>query len=194
MYGQYFDAVEKTIIFADGINYPGSWWLGRVSGTNRTYGGCNIIIKSNWVTSLNFTYLEAYRTSFQYIFPKNNGVDITTGLGLCHITFDGKVQDCTCDRSRAFQPSNTSIVKNVIVSRFDVAFRTSQATFDDVKCLSGSRVWQFGGSSTNVVARGVYTEGTSAILVVNGKTGSSLTLIDSIVSGSPMIGSYIDND
>lgn len=191
---EYFDAVEKTIIFADGISSPGNWTLGRVSGTNRTYAGCNIIIKSTWLTSINFKYLEAYRTSFQYVFPKNNGVDISTGLGLCDISFDGKVQDCTCDRIRTFVPTNTSIVKNCIVSRFDIAFRTSQATFDDVKCLQGSRVWQFGGSTTNVVARGVYTEGTAAILVVNGKTGSSLTIIDSIVSGSPMFGSYIDND
>lgn len=190
----YWNDIEKTIIFADGLNGYGNWYFGRVSGTNRTYAGCNIIIKSTWLTSLNFTYLEAYRTSFQYVFPKNNGVDITGGPGLCHISFNGKVQDCTCDRSRAFVPTNTSIVKNCIVSRFDVAFNASQATFDDVKCLQGSRVWQFGGSTTNVVARGVYTEGTAAILVINGKTGSSLTIIDSIVSGSPMFGSYIDND
>lgn len=190
MYGQYFDAVERTIIFADGIEYPGSWWLGRVSGTNRTYGGCNIIMKSNWLSSLNFTYLEAYRTSFQYVFPKNNGVDIAeNGLGLCSISFGGNsiVQDCTSDRFRSFSPSNTSILKNVIVSRFDIAFNSSQATFNDVKCLSGSRVWQYAGN-THVTARGVYTEGTAVILLIGAGT-STITVIDSISDGSIIVNS-----
>lgn len=194
---EYWDDIEKTIVFADGLTGGGTWYFGRVSGTNRTYAGCNIIIKSTWLVSVAFTTLIAYRTSFQYVYPKNGYNDIHTGLGLCHISFSGNsiVQDVTCDRSRSFAPSNTSIVKNVIVSRFDVAFGASAATFDDVKCLSGSRVWQFGGNTTKVTARGVYTEGTYAILVINGKTGSSLTLIDSqIQAGTEMFGSYIDND
>ena len=75
-----------------------------------------LIIKSTWLVSISFNSLIAYRTIFQYIYPKNNGVDISGNqLGLCHIGFGGNsiVQDCTCDRSRSFNPSNTSVMKEM---------------------------------------------------------------------------------
>lgn len=57
---EYWTDYEKTIIFADGVSNPGRWTLGRITaGTERTFGGCNLIWKSTWLSSANFTALTA---------------------------------------------------------------------------------------------------------------------------------------
>jgi len=189
---QYWTDFEKTIILADGVTAPGRWTLGRVTtGTNRTFGGCNIIIKSTWLSDCSFTFLTAYRSSFIYkhtILP--SGEDIQAGIGLAGGGYSsGIMQDCTVDRFRNFTLNNAScIARNCIFSRFDNLLSASVAVFDGVKCLTGSRVWQISGSSTNITGRGVYTESSAAVLVINAG-GSSLTLIDSISDGGILVNS-----
>jgi len=191
--GQYWTDYEKTIILADGMLNPGRWTLGKISGDNNTSAGCNIIIRSTWLGNQTWTSLTAYRTNFIYLYPKNSsGNDITTGLGLTGGGFDlGLLHDCTVDRFRNFLPRAGTTVFNTIFSRFDNLFSNSAATFDTVKLLSGSRVWQISGGTTHITGRGVYTESTNIVLIVNA-AGSSLTIIDSISDGDILVSGTAD--
>lgn len=191
----YWYDVYKTIIFADGLTGGGgnNAEFGTISG-NLTKWGCKIIMSSAWLITSAWGTLNAYRTSFNYVYPVGY-----TGLGLCAGIFSsGILQDCTCDKFRSFQPTGNldCTFKNFIFSRFDTGFASYAANFDNVRLLSGSRCFQFGGSTINVVARGVYIEGAWVILVINGQTGSSLTLIDSDISNATgiMFGNYAGND
>lgn len=183
---QYWYDFEKTIIFADGMLNPYDWKLGNISGEN-TSAGCNLIFKQNAFSSVAWTTLNAYRTTFTYKFPVSpiTGGDLGTGLGVTSGSFNaGTMQDCTIDRFRGFVPISAGcVLNNCIFSRFDNLFSASTATFNGVKCLSGSRVWQISGSNVNVVARGVYATA-NAVLILNSNATSSLKIINSTVTGA----------
>jgi len=188
--GQYWADTKKTIIFVDGTEGSTQHWdFGTKSGTDQTEYGCHIISRTCWLTTYDWGELNAYRTTFEYVdeYSSNySGANFSSGI----------MQDCTVDTFRNFIPSGGSncTIKNCIFSNFDNLFSASAANFDGVKCLGGSRIWQIGGSSTNVVARGVVSEGAYAVLVVNGVTGSSLTIIDTIITGTAMAGNYVGNN
>lgn len=191
----YWSDIHKTIIFADGFKAGSSFHatFGGISG-NLTKWGCKIVISSAWLCNVTFGQLNAYRTDFNYVFPTKFYYG---GLGYAALGFySGTIQDCSIDKLRGFHPiGNTNCTfNNCIFSKFDNLFGGYSANFNDVKLLSGSRIWQIGGSTTNVVARGVDSEGTAGVLVVNGVTGSSLTIIDSVITGTPMFGNYAGND
>ena len=186
--------VTKTIIFADGFNGGSSFHchFGETSG-NQTKWGCRIVISSTWLSNCSWGKLIAYRTSFNYVFPS-----LESGLGLVSASFrSGLLQDCSIDKFRRFAPTGrlNCTFKNCIFSKFDNLFSVYTANFDGVKCLSGSRVWQSsGGGSTAIDARGVYTEGTSVILVVNSVAPAYISLVDSQFTGNKMIGNYAGNN
>ena len=179
----YWYDVEKTIIFADGVSFSTSANIqfGDISGTNLTSRGCNLIFTPTWLSSTNFGTCYMYRTHLTYLYPRRAaGTEIITGLGLIGLSFYGGIlQDCTIDRPRNFIPlgGSSCTFKNVIVSRFDNAFSSYAAVYDGIRMLSGSRVWQLGGTNT-VTGRDVYTESTNLVLLINA-TGS-LTIINSI--------------
>lgn len=181
---EYWVDFGKTIIFADGMATAGNWTLGRKSAFDETtYGGCNLVFKSTWLPSTTFTTLTAYRTQFSYMYPalSATGEDVTNGLGLASLSFSGLIQDCTVDRIRNFTPSNTSTINNCIFTRFDNLFSNFAATYNDVKCFNGARVWQL-SNLQNVTGRGVATDSTNIVLIVSAPS-SSLTTIDSISDG-----------
>lgn len=183
--GQYWYDWEKTIIFADGLSQTGNWQLGNITSGVITSGGCNIIVKTSWLSGLNFGTLTAYRTTFIYKYPLSSaGADLNgNSLGLCGGGFNaGIMQDCTVDRMRGFTPyASSCVVRNCIFSRFDNLFNNSAATFDDVKLLSGSRIWQISGGNINIVARGIYSYSAYVALAIGSNATSSMTTIDSVI-------------
>lgn len=186
----YWEDKLKTIILADGANIAQAgvnFTFGAISGSNYTSQGCEIIVTSNWLTSISFPNLYAYRTIFKYIFPQ---IPDPGQLGLTGGGFSaGIVQDCQVDRWRNFAPSAGCTVKNFVMSRFDNAFSNGSATFNSVRMLSGSRIWQISGGNQNIVGRGIYSESTYAVLVIGANSTSSLSTIDSIISQSISINS-----
>jgi hypothetical protein len=190
--GLYWEDKLKTIIFADwaDLNYTNSVFnFGAISGSNYTSQGCEILITSSWSVALTMPTLYAYRTIFKYIYP----VGIENGnLGLVSAGFNaGVVQDCQVDRFRGFYPyggANCSM-KNFTMSRFDNAFSNGSATFNNVRMLGGSRIWQIAGENQNIVARGVYSESTYAMLTIGANATSSLSTIDSQISQAILVNS-----
>jgi hypothetical protein len=183
--------LAKTIIFADGIsgsNYFNANF-GEIFGVQQTSLGCRIVISSTWLSLLSFGELFAYRTQFDYVRP----LVTTSRLGLVTGTFNsGIVQDCSVDRFRGFQPSgglNCSF-NNFIISNFDIAFGNNNANYNGVKMLNGSRVFQI--TNQQVTANGLITDQATAALVFNSSSGR-LTLIDSVITGEPLFGSYVLN-
>lgn len=194
--GLYWEDTEKTIIFADGmtLSHSGSTCnFGAITGSNRTYGGCNIIVASPWLTDLSFPILYAYRTMFQYLYPFVN-----SHLGLSSIAFnEGTVQDCQCDRFRNFIPTvttgKTRTIKNFIFSRFDAGFVNGNAVFENVRMLSGSRVWQATSSAGNTVeGKGVYIESAAAILLAG--QNNTLNAIDAEYSSDNDFRAIVNSD
>lgn len=190
--GLYWEDKLKTIIFADWVdfNYTNSvFTFGAISGSNYTSQGCEIIITSSWLTQITFPTLYAYRTIFKYIYPV--GID-DGNLGLTSAGFNaGVVQDCQVDRFRNFYPYGGAncLMKNFTMSRFDNAFGNYSATFNNVRMLGGSRIWQISGGNKNIVARGVYSESTYAVLVIGSNSTSSLSTINSQISLAILVNS-----
>lgn len=173
---QFWSDSFKTIIFADGWNCTSADLLfGRISGSNQTSGTCNIIVTSQWLSSLNPNILNAYRTNFLYVYPFEYG----TGIGLTALSWSsGMVQDCTCEKFRNFTPNSAvnCILKNFIFSGYDNAFSTGRATFLDVKMLQGSRAWQTAGNST-IYGKGAFIDGGNAVLWIG--LNNTVNLVDS---------------
>ena len=188
--GQYWQDTKKTIIFVDGTEGSSQHWeFGSKAGVNQTEYGCHIISRTCWLSSYSWGELNAYRTTFEYVDEYKSNFSVASFTS-------GIMQDSTVDTFRGFYPTGNlnCTFKNCIFSNFDNLFSAYAPTVDGLKCLGGSRIWQIGGGSTNVVARGLNSEGTSAVLVVGGVTGASLTIIDSIITGNPMFGNYAAND
>ncbi len=185
----YWTDSNKVIIFADGVGFwsNSTFNFGLISGSDRTYAGCEIIVTSNWLTTFSFGTLTAYRTIFKYISPPIMG---NIGLGLTSANVSsGTVTNCQVDNFRGFIPSASCTYNNLIMSRFDNAFDGSSATFNNVKMLSGSRIWQIAGGNTNVVGRGIFSSGTYAVLVSGSNSTSSLSTINSIIDISIFVNS-----
>jgi hypothetical protein len=102
------------------------------------------------------------------------------------------VQDCSVDRFRGFQASgglNCSF-NNFIMSNFDHGFGNNNANYNLVKLLNGSRVFQI--TNQQVTARGLIIDQASTALVISSSSGR-LTLIDSVITGEPLFGSFVGN-
>ena len=181
---------KKTIVFQGGLisNSDFNCQFGILNG-EQTYNGCNIIFSQTTLETFKFGELNAYSTSFEYTFQFDY-----TAQGLGYIAFySGTLQDCNLHRFRGVSPLGGSncIFKNTIISRFDNLFYGNTPTVNGLNCYRGSRVWQLSGSKS-VVARGLLIDGSNGVLCINAY--GSLTIIDSIINGSPMFGNYSGNN
>jgi len=183
--GMYWNDSEKNIIFGDGFDFPDQTitniTFGKISGDNLTYAGCNIDITSCWLANAMFGTLTAYRTVFRYIYPS----PYSSGLGLSTIYIRaGTVQDCQCDRFRGFIPNTSSVnIKNLTISRYDVAFNLGPGTYTNVRALYGSRLFQTTTSSV-INCRGLYTDTNSTSVVYLIGANAQVTLIDTVYKNS----------
>ena len=167
---------NKTIIFADGFNIGAgsNFRFGRTTG-NRTSRGCEIIITGSWLTTFSFPFLFAYRTIFKYIY---NITPEPIGLGLVGANFsNGILHDCQIDGFRNFGGTALCTYLNVTMSRFDNAFGAGASSFNNVRMLQGSRVFQTAGS-TNITARGLFVEGSWVLLIFG--LNNTINLINTI--------------
>jgi hypothetical protein len=186
--------IKKTIVFVDGISGNSNFncRFGAASG-EQTYDGCHIITMQSSLGAITFGELNAYSTSFEFTYQWS-----TTAQGYSYMSFSsGTLKDCNIHRFRAVSASGGSacIFDNTVISKFDNLFGSGSPTIKSLNVYQGSRVWQIAGSTKKVVAREVVVEGSNIVLCVNAYTGSSLTLIDSIITDTtPLFGNYTGNN
>ena len=172
--GLYWYDEDVSIAFTDGIS-PGSssnYQFGKISGELTDRGG-NLRFENTWLCSITFPTLNAYRSTFTFSYHISYG-----GIGLTYIRFNaGLIQDCHVVKLRYFQPNSLANckLKNVIMSGYDVGFGAGKAVFENVRALSGSRLYQLVGSQSTR-GKGLYCVG-SVVFAIN--ANGYLELVDS---------------
>jgi len=155
--GLYWYDEDVSIAFCDGMS-PGSssnYQFGKISG-DLTDRGANLRFENTWLCSITFPTLNAYRSTFTFSYHISSG-----DIGLTYIRFDaGLIQDCHVVKLRYFQPNSLANckLKNVIMSGYDVGFGAGKAVFENVRALSGSRLYQLVGTQ-NTRGEGLYCAG-----------------------------------
>jgi hypothetical protein len=188
---QYWADKDKVIILGDAAFFTGSHiTLGEIS-SGITNKGCKLIIKSSWLCSLYIQTLNAYLSTFEYVFPTVT----QPGLGLAQLFFyAGTIRDCFVKKLRVFTPLHATncILKNVRIVEGASGLGTMAGQLDGIQVLGGQAAFQ---TSTNTIlnARNVYTQGFTiwgAVLVV-GKN-AQITFIDSIFA-EPFNNALVDS-
>lgn len=179
--GMYWAEKDKTIIFNggfDGTKANTTFTTGEING-NKTMRGCDIIFSFEWLSNFTITNLYSYNTVWR---TRQSYNSINPPLNYSTVTFtNGLVQDCLISSIRQFAPSGGTAnakLKNITYVGFDNAFSSGSATFENVRLLTGSRVYQATDGQT-ITGRGLYVEGTHYGVMLFIGLNITVNLIDS---------------
>lgn len=178
--GMYWAEKDKTIIFNGGFDRTKTnttFTTGEIDG-NKTRRGCDIIFSSEWLSGFNITNLYSYNTVWR---TRQSYNSISSPINYSTVSFtNGLVQDCLISSIRNFTPSGGTTnakLKNITYIGFDNAFYSGSATFENVRLLTGSRVYQSSADGQTITGRGLYVEGGNVMLF--GRLNVTVNLIDS---------------
>lgn len=139
--GMLWEDKLKTLNFYDGFsnltNTAFTFGQKLIDGNGTHYiKGCNIIIRTNYLSNFVFATLYSYSTTWKY--------ESYEGINYASISFSiGVIRDAVISVLRSFTPLTTQTeFKNVMYVSCDSAFGSGLGTYDNVMMIEGSRAFQ----------------------------------------------------